>query len=778
MFQGAQPPVPADGSGITSGLVETAQVMEKVNEQIDNAEDFKGIMDALRGDDSSVEDRRSELADYVGNEDAEKTPESVLTLLQPTFSILEMAEQESPEGGINMGAMQAPRPQEAMARMAMGEQPVMRQGGTPQTEAGGETVPPTVNLSNLQAIQGLVPKATSYEQYLQKYQGMLGDSNTGLEMNPYISLLNLAGAVANAPQGQLLSSVLDPSTIKNVSDPILQMAQAKAKTEQAIKLKAADAAAASASAEQKSKSDILSKAIPELLKAPDLKTFGNETLGYFAVDPRDPTKVITLQVGLGREKNIFGNTEMGYGYLNDKNKYVSVKEGLGRKPDIFGSAEGGYYYLGDNNQIMTAKDGTGAKGQIYGNTELGYYSYDPTTKSTTLLTAGTGKEQPEFVQLIERFNDISAKVAAGGLSTDELAKANQELKFLSGKLTPDPKGTEFERLLAQGKQQVFDTTEGTTAEKETAANEFEANALQGYIKAKTTPDLKFDPRGDINKVFAGLTEKLVTSVDEGAQRATQLSELGTIAEAASQEFRTGALAEQRLGILKLARTLGIEESLKNALGDNYEGIMSGSIVAGDLLDSAGSQFAVLMAGNFPGNLNQSEVDLIKAAGPSLFKSGEAIASLNTMFTRAAARAQEELKITQDYLSKEENKSQDAQAQYVGLNKALNEYRKANPVITEDLVNSMIGGTDASGDVTEVPEGGARMVIRGGDETTVMNASQLDLWRSVTTANDFDDFLTNVYPTLVQQGKMDADLTSQQLRPFYDQYSSLEIMGAN
>ena len=102
--------------------------------------------------------------------------------------------------------------------------------------------------------------------------------------------------IANAPEGGLLTSVLAPETIKAVSDPILQMAQAKSKTEQAVKLKAAEATAASKATKAKAESDLLLKVAPDLLKIPDLKTFGDATFGYYAVDPKYRTYYIERRV--------------------------------------------------------------------------------------------------------------------------------------------------------------------------------------------------------------------------------------------------------------------------------------------------------------------------------------------------------------------------------------------------------------------------------------------------------------------------------------------------
>ncbi len=152
----AQPPTSV-GTGITSGLVDPAQEqmaaeqgfaamaggMQDMLGQIDAAESTEETINALRGNEASLEDRYSELAELVGNADAKKTPESVLALVQPTFTMMDMVQQESPAGGIadamptaggglltgniDMASpVQAPGMGEAVTRINAGEQPVMR----------------------------------------------------------------------------------------------------------------------------------------------------------------------------------------------------------------------------------------------------------------------------------------------------------------------------------------------------------------------------------------------------------------------------------------------------------------------------------------------------------------------------------------------------------------------------------------------------------------------------------------------------------------------------
>ena len=161
MFSGAPQVTPQSslGTGITSGLIDepspmdqqegemgmlamsgiesAAQGLQEMFGEIDEAEDIESMINTVRGDQKSMKQRYSELADLVGRTDANKTPESVLALLQPTFQIMETLQGGLPEGGIAglMGgeeeAIQAPGTEEAMMRMMAGEQPVMRQSGSP-----------------------------------------------------------------------------------------------------------------------------------------------------------------------------------------------------------------------------------------------------------------------------------------------------------------------------------------------------------------------------------------------------------------------------------------------------------------------------------------------------------------------------------------------------------------------------------------------------------------------------------------------------------------------
>jgi len=169
--------VPMDGIGIPAGLPAAAaqpsaaqgpdqidpamleQMLQQAQTQfadVDQAGDYEEMMNAIRGDQMSVGERRQELAELVGPEDAQETPESVLTLLQPVMQLAAveqgiggLAEEamgssvEGPMAGgimstVNMGAEEAPMPME-------GGEPVQafRNGGVVRMANGGSPLMPT-----------------------------------------------------------------------------------------------------------------------------------------------------------------------------------------------------------------------------------------------------------------------------------------------------------------------------------------------------------------------------------------------------------------------------------------------------------------------------------------------------------------------------------------------------------------------------------------------------------------------------------------------------------
>ena len=279
MFQNNSPKVSAEGVGITDGLMEDEKVasaealgqvaegMDKVFGDIDAAENPKGIMDALRGNNMSIEERKAELAELVGEADAKKTTESVLTLIQPTLTILEMAEKQSKgEGGItdamsmgNETPIQAPGTEEAVTRMASGEKPVgFKHGGYHDVGFGEARIPVQENnflqnfsnfnpakQTSVQDVVGNQPDSASMLKLINSFQGKAPKRSDYVtkkdssykayaDMLPGMSLAKIGAQIANTGKGEsLIGSLLDPTFMKGITDPIQQLALLKAKEDSA-----------------------------------------------------------------------------------------------------------------------------------------------------------------------------------------------------------------------------------------------------------------------------------------------------------------------------------------------------------------------------------------------------------------------------------------------------------------------------------------------------------------------------------------------------------------
>ena len=101
---GMMPPPPGPPPGMENDLRSAESrgneagmaAMEGIMQNIDGAEDYESLINGLRGTEMPLEARYAELAGLVGPEDAEQTPESVLTLTQPAIMMTE-------EGALNSG---------------------------------------------------------------------------------------------------------------------------------------------------------------------------------------------------------------------------------------------------------------------------------------------------------------------------------------------------------------------------------------------------------------------------------------------------------------------------------------------------------------------------------------------------------------------------------------------------------------------------------------------------------------------------------------------------
>ena len=213
-----------EASAAQQGEALGQEYLDEMMTGIDTADSTEELIDAIRGDDRSLQDRYDELANFVGERDASATPESVLTLVQPTIMMTEQGAMDSGIGELMQGItgevemeteMGAPTPMgQGVGELMMTESveeviPEMNAGGPVQRLQDGG--PP--DLSNIaRMIEGLGTPATEdqfsmmVEDRLPIYQRLLGD--TGQTQRDLQSKLYFDIAQA----GLNLASGTDPRT--------------------------------------------------------------------------------------------------------------------------------------------------------------------------------------------------------------------------------------------------------------------------------------------------------------------------------------------------------------------------------------------------------------------------------------------------------------------------------------------------------------------------------------------------------------------------------------
>ena len=265
-------------------------------ENIDTAEDYESVMNAIRGDNVSLEGRYNELAGVVGEEDAGQTPESVLALVQPAIIMnavdqgiggLAAEEMTAPvEGAMAEGIMStvAPPPQpEMMAAPPAAPGPMMMGGPPPVNFNQGGLVRRGDNQPVIMMQTGGDPIAAAgrlgelYEQKMPLYQSILGDQSAALEEQKKLTqaqmLFDVAGAAlayANPTQAEIQAGrKLSPAerlaaamtetkllpTISARAGEQLKAKQAAEGRDTQMKLSALGAAEAGLTAEAKAKSE-------------------------------------------------------------------------------------------------------------------------------------------------------------------------------------------------------------------------------------------------------------------------------------------------------------------------------------------------------------------------------------------------------------------------------------------------------------------------------------------------------------------------------------------
>ena len=696
--------------GITSGLDEAEAVestealggiasgIETLFANIDNAENPKEIMDAIRGDEASVEERRTELGQLVGKADADKTPESVLTIVQPLMTVIEstggIASLDTEEAPVAPNVNEA-RQMEAMARMQSGESPVMlRTGSTNAVNAN-----PTGNLGSspdllrlalqqsgifgqLDPIKGIkIAQQLTPMPKRSDYTGLYSDRASAYkdyaETLPGLTVAKFGQIVGRSPT--LLDAVLDPQTTQ-LADPIMKLSLLQAKEKQDALDKEATAFTEAKKEAQKQRAEMIKPLITqigtpntEIFKADDGATFlvNKKTGASTSLAPGAPKVQFFEGLGLA--------TIQPDGNYKFKEADIQVIEGPDGRKVAFNPLT---QTIGQ--EIIEGK----VKLESFGSPEFGYYTRNP--YDNTIMQLVEGKTPlSDSQKLIQDFTKNRAILADVKSSTEAKLEAQTNLEALRPKIFGQD--TEFIKVVNEmtdnfRKSISDDDLDGMEqADVEASVRDYRQELFKKYFDAKTISQSKYDPRSDEKKTFLDILKKKIERRDEGLENVTKMGELANESGRLAQTFKTGLFAPQRLFLGKLLDAFPPMKAYvqQNTDPDMYKEFFGGGIASGEALKSVSTQFALAFAQFLPGNLNTEEINMIQTAAPGLTNTKEGIELLTKMFTRQSARLQKEKDYSTKVLAETDLQGKDL---YVHHEKMMREFRRKNKILSKEEAN--------------------------------------------------------------------------------------------
>ena len=395
---------------------------------------------------------------------------------------------------------------------------------------------------------------------------------------------------------------------------------------------------------------------------------------------------------------------------------------------------------------------------------------------------GLKEFQPEYFDKLDRFTEASKIINNPDQFTEaKVKKAQLEVSALSNKLLPA--STEFEKLRDDNanlfRAELMKNAGADINEKDIDAqvDQFIFNLNNDRITKLTTNASQYDTQKSLKDTYSKMLGKLQEDTSDRVQNSLALKKLANLQSLVANETKTGSTAPFRLAVGKFLKDVGIEKNVINALGISqaeYNDFVGGKLANLELASKIGSQFAVEFASSFPGNLNQSEVELIQNAGINLTTTKDGIAVMEQIFKGAADRDRQEQKIINDYMSNEVNNTKTPMKQYAEIQSLLIKNREKNPLITKEIKDQIQGFTE---------EREFMLQMGGGDSTqsfmlTPDRKRKYDIVKA-TGADTFEQFLERSTP--MQQyakeisGNPNAEFSTEQLKQIFNLYSPLTLV---
>ena len=169
MPPGGMPTGETANAGIMEGFnnPEGQAIAEKIATDFNSIRNHEDVMNMIRGDEKTVDERKDELADIVGEEDAEATPDSSLTITQFGMKQITEANQQLEQGEEPGGIAGLPEGQEAID---MDQGALM--GAQPEVPQVPETVMPGMAFGGM--VQGYAYGGEVTKEGIPVQRGALG----------------------------------------------------------------------------------------------------------------------------------------------------------------------------------------------------------------------------------------------------------------------------------------------------------------------------------------------------------------------------------------------------------------------------------------------------------------------------------------------------------------------------------------------------------------------------------------------------------------------------
>jgi len=349
-------PIPQGNDQGVAAMEGVAQAVDQGEAMLDGAQSIDDVLSAVGGVQTSVTEVRAKVGELIGQEDAAATPDSALMLIQPTLQILQMAEQNMPQGD-GIASVPLGDPNNPLAAPAIeapsGFAPAnsFASGGLASGGVGGimnkgiqangnylQDFPTDLDrVSQIQdaykdSLSGYAPEVRTQEEIEAQRKSVFGETTPAGETDKWLALANFGAGIAGGSnlaegisKGTRLASPLlseaskakrteDMAIKQSILDTMNQERVQKQNFDASVAKSGADVAWRTATGEQEASAGVYKSG---MTIAAQMAVRGEKREGFVIQDPNSVYGVRTV-----------GGIEVNgkWGYQNEDGNYVPLPD--------------------------------------------------------------------------------------------------------------------------------------------------------------------------------------------------------------------------------------------------------------------------------------------------------------------------------------------------------------------------------------------------------------------------------------------------------------------